>query len=233
MFYTQPFYFILNIIHNNTALKIKSNKEKKIISKKKSKHNNKQNTSIDVDNRRLQLISLLGSGLSIDDIAKRLEVSRETIFSDKREISKQGLQTLRDLGASELSFYYSTIASDNNNVKQFLWSVIKNTSTMEDDPSHYIPISEKIKASKTLIELNKELRELYNQVMTTIILPDYTKRLDTMETILVKEGLASDDIIERQEHKTKSFMVLKRPHITSEHKDNNNMNNKDNIHNGL
>ena len=219
-------------------VKKKSKKKSPIIKKYVNPHKGMgNNTKENIDYRRQQLITLIGSGKNTEEISKILNVSIDTIYKDKSELSKQGIETLRNLGSAELTFYYSTIIKDNNNVKKFLWSVLNadntNTTTSNNDNKtnneEIITIEHKLKASRTLIELNRELRELYNQSVSHIILPDYTKRLDNIETMLLEENLTQDNIHNnnKQSDKIKSFMNIKRPKLTND----NNSNDNDNIDN--
>jgi hypothetical protein len=168
----------------------------------------KGSNNINIQKRRLKLISLLGSGLSLYEIANKLNCSIDTIYKDKEYISKEGLNQLRDLGNTELCFYFSTIINDLNNVKLFLWSILK-TDKGKNGTQSDITTKDKIYASKTIIDLDNSLRETYKDSIASILIDDYKKRLEHLESILSLEN--TNDITE--DNKPINYMTLNLPKL--------------------
>jgi predicted transcriptional regulator len=178
-----------------------------------------QNTKENVEYRRQVLVSLLGSGKNVEEISKILKVSIDTIYKDKSELSKQGLIRLQELGSSELTFYYATLINDNNNLKKFLWSIINSTNGNNaqldnNNKEEIITLDHKLKASRTIMEINEKLGNIYNSTVSNIILPEYTKKLNNIEDILRQENLLQDN--KEENNKKSSFMNIQRPKLTKD-----------------
>ena len=158
----------------------------------KQRNHKRGGNQINVLQRQQQLITLLGSGKSLKEISTILNCSIDTLYKDKQEISIKGLNELRDLGNANLCFYFSTIISDMNNVKEFLWSILKSGKGSKDSKSQ-ISIKDKINASIAIIKCDDSLRELYKDSIASILIDDYRTRLHKLENILEIEQTNNQD----------------------------------------
>jgi IS30 family transposase len=150
-------------------------------------HNDNNNHTFKIEERRRQVASLLAQSRTESEIAELLNVDQSTISRDIKALKEISQQFIFDLAKSDLAYYYKQSIDGIEEAKKEAWRIYNNNNDNDKDSNNIISTKEKLAGVKLIIESNEARFKLLSEGPSVLAMKSLEERLSKIENHQVKQ----------------------------------------------
>jgi DNA-binding transcriptional ArsR family regulator len=143
-------------------------------------HNNNNNYTFKIEERRRQVASLLAQSLTETEIAEQLNVDQSTISRDVKVLKEMSQQFVFDLAKSDLAYYYKQCIDGIEEVRRKAWEILRGDKDGQQ-PLSLTP-KDKLLALKLIKECDEGKFSLFKDGPSVMNVKSLEERLSKIES---------------------------------------------------